>query len=431
MKRDETQLIPAPQSLGRLRLRLTAWYVVTLFATLLVLGIALFATITNDFDSNLDTSLRVTAQSLVSAARTRGVEAGAGSVVAPGRQLFVFGSGGRSVGSAQTAPWLGELASRAARDGAQAARHESADGSLLRAYAQPFIGSDNRRYVAIATGDEIEVEDKYTALIAMFGAAAIAAVIMLALGGWFVAGKSTQPVERAIAHMRRFMADAAHELRTPLSVVRTRAEVALQLPRDEGEYREALRQIENESTRVSKIVDDLLMLARADTGERPIECNRLFLDDVVLDAIESARSLAEPKHVRIDIHEFEEASVLGDAALLRQIVLILLDNAIKFTYEFGVVIVDVGIRDGLAVVSVADDGIGIPPDHLLRVFERFFRGDPARTRDMTGVSTGAGLGLSIAQWIAEEHGASIEIASELGRGTRVAVNFPVAGRDAM
>ncbi|MGH7621415.1 MAG: sensor histidine kinase [Gemmatimonadaceae bacterium] len=270
-------------------------------------------------------------------------------------------------------------------------------------------------------------------MIAAFGGAALAALVLVAIGGWVLARQSTEPVERAIIHMRRFMADAAHELRTPLTVVRSRTEVALQRSRTPSEYAEALRGIERETVRLGRIVEDLLMLARADAGERPIERQRVFLDDVTLDAAEAARVLADRKAVRVDVEEFEEAPVRGDPALLRQLVLILLDNAIKFTDRHGLVQVAVRALPAIAELRVTDTGTGILPEQLEHVFERFYRGDPSRTREGSGAesrdasgSEGAGLGLSIAQWIANEHGAAIRIDSRPGHGTTVTVRFPAA-----
>jgi signal transduction histidine kinase len=259
-------------------------------------------------------------------------------------------------------------------------------------------------------------------------------VVLVAAGGWFVTRQSSVPIEQSIAHMRRFMADAAHELRTPITVVRSRAEIALQRSRSADDYAAALRGIDSEAQRLGRIVEDLLMLARADAGERPIEHQRVFLDDVGLDAAEAARAIAHRKRIRVEVDSFEEAPVVGDAVLLRQLVLILLDNAVKYTPAGGIVHLSIHTRDGVAVLGVADTGIGIPPDQLPHVFERFYRGDPARTRvaavEGSGVSSeGAGLGLSIAQWIVTQHGGTIHVDSDVGVGTTIYVQLPRAPLD--
>jgi signal transduction histidine kinase len=215
------------------------------------------------------------------------------------------------------------------------------------------------------------------------------------------------------------MADAAHELRTPITVLRARAEVALQQPRESANYVSALLGIEAEAGRLGGIVDSLLVLARADAGERPLARERLFLDDIAIDAAGAAQIVGKRKGVAVVVDEFEEAPVVGDAALIRQLIMILLDNAIKFTDTGGTVRVGVAMHDGAPTFIVDDTGIGINPEDLSRVFQRFFRGETARSR-----TEGAGLGLSIASWIAREHDSDVSLSSEPGKGTRVVVTFP-------
>ena len=429
MTRDSASATGVPPSLRRLRLRLTAWYVGTLLVILLVLGIGLFATITRMFDTGLDTSLADAAHRLAAMAHTRGVAAASTELVIPGRELLVLDSAGNAVDHRAAAPWIRDLAARATPKGERGTDHRE-DGTILRGYALSFTAPDGGRYVAMTVADEIEVEDKYTTLIVVTAASALVALCLVGVGGWTVARQSTDPVERAVTNMRRFMADAAHELRTPLTVIRSRAEIALRHPRDREAYEEALRGVERESIRVGKIVEDLLTLARADAGERPIERRRVFLDDVALDAADAARALADRKAVRLDVGELEEAPVTGDAALLRQLVLILLDNAIKFSHEAGSVLLDVRRSAGTTVLTVTDEGVGIPREQLPHVVERFYRSDTARTRGVSSISEGAGLGLSIAQWVVDEHGAIMKIESDPARGTCVTLRFPTAVPDA-
>ena len=218
--------------------------------------------------------------------------------------------------------------------------------------------------------------------------------------------------------MRRFMADAAHELRTPVAILRARSEVALAHPRDPAADAAAFQTIEREAERLGSIVGDLLTLARADAGELPVVRESIYLDDVASQAVEAARALAEQKGVILEVGAFEEAKVLGDPNLTRRLVLIVLDNAIKYTPAKGHVRLDVMARDGKRSVIVSDTGIGIPGDQLPRIFERFYRGESARRH-----AEGAGLGLAIAQWIADFHGARIAVTSQSG-GTRVQIDFP-------
>jgi signal transduction histidine kinase len=219
--------------------------------------------------------------------------------------------------------------------------------------------------------------------------------------------------------MRRFMADAAHELRTPVTLLRTRAEVALGEEREARRDTETLHAVVREVERMGAIVSDLLTLARADAGERPAPRETVYLDDLASNAVESIRSLASQHQVQMEIGTFEEAPITGDPVLVRRLLLILLDNAIKFTPAGGRVRLDVSASNGQREVTITDTGVGIPPEDLPRVFERFFRSDTARQE-----TDGAGLGLAIARWIADAHHAHIEIRSTPGEGTRVAVAFP-------
>jgi signal transduction histidine kinase len=411
---------------------LTAWYVGTLLAVLAFVGIGLFAMVTRRIDSDLDESLRGAARAMAATIAARGPDAASAYLSTPDRSLLLFDTTGTALGHQSIDPWLGEFARQALRGDRDGSRsnHDEND-RILRAYGQPLRVADGRRFVAVAVADEIEIEDRYTALIGASVIAALFALVLVGIGGWFIAAKSIAPVDRAIAQMRRFMADAAHELRTPLSVVRSRAEVALQRERERPDYEDALRAIERETARVGRIVEDLLMLARADAGERPIERQRVFLDDIVLDTAEAAKALASRRDVRIAVAEFEEAPIVADPMLVHQLVMILLDNAIKFSPPEALVQIGVWRVDGVSRVSVSDSGRGIPPEQLPHVFDRFYRGDAARSRAGTAASEGAGLGLSIAQWIATEHGATIRIDSVTGKGTCVVVDFPPAETDEM
>jgi signal transduction histidine kinase len=344
----------------------------------------------------------------------------------PERTLYLFDGDASPVTPANAPNWI-TLAARDASHGSSVQRDQDPRrGNTLRLRAERFTLANGAPMVAVAVADKVELEDRYATLIATFGAAAAAALLLVVAGGWFLVRKSTAPVELTIEHMRRFMADAAHELRTPLTVLRSRAEIALQQPRAAGEHEETLRGIELDAKRLGTIVEDLLILARADAGERPIARERVFLDDLTLDAAGAARVVAQAKGVELELEEFGEAPVDGDPTLLRQLVMILLDNAVKFTARGGSVRVRVGESSDRPTLVVEDTGVGISAEQLPHVFERFYRGDPARSRG-NGSVDGAGLGLSIAKWIADAHNAEISVSSEPGAGTRVSVRFVGVG----
>ena len=426
----------ALQPLARLRLGLTAWYLATFGAILIFLGGGIFVVIGRQFARQLDDSLHDATVELERAARIREMESktARGQVVdaveelhIPDRSLYLFDVAGHPVTPAQADGWIVGAAREAARAGIARRDQDPNRGNTLRLYAERFTLSAGTPMVAVAVADKVELEDRYASLIATFGAAAAAALLLVVAGGWFLVRKSTAPVERTIEHMRRFMADAAHELRTPLTVLRSRAEVALQQPRAPDEYEEALRGIEREAHRLGGLVEDLLTLARADAGERPLARERVYLDDLTLDAAGAAKAIAQAKGVSLELEEFDEALVEGDPTLLRQLVMILLDNAVKFTGRGGEVRVRVGAPSDRPTLVVEDTGVGIAPEQLPHVFERFYRGDPARSRTADGHgAVGAGLGLSIAKWIADAHEAEIVLTSDSGEGTRVQVRFAAA-----
>jgi signal transduction histidine kinase len=411
---------------------MTAWYVGTFALILFVLGAVLFGVIAHQIAADLDASLRAATSAIAQAAEIREVEAvsakAAVDAVAelkiPGRSLYLFDSAGVPLIPAAAEQPVLETAKRAAIVGDADRRFKGdskSSSARFQVHAKQFTVRSGKRYVAAAVADRIELEDRYASLIAALGGAAAAALLLVAVGGWFLAGKSTAPVERTLSHMRQFMADAAHELRTPVAVLRSRTEVALQRPREPAAYVTALTAVGAEAERMGGIVDNLLTLARADAGVWPWERDRVFLDDVVHEAVDGVRVLAERRGVELTVTEFEEAPVHADPALLRQLIVIVLDNAIKFTPAGGRVSLRVGIDNGRAAVFVEDTGVGISHDELPRIFDRFYRGGQARAQ-----GEGAGLGLSIARWIADAHGGTIEVTSTVGKGTQAAIRFPVA-----
>jgi len=416
------------QRLVRLRLRLTIWYVATFGLIILLLGAVLFAVISYQLSQQLDDSLKSATLELVRAARIREMEAAGarGRVIdavdelnIPDRILYLLNIDGTPIKPAKVDNWIRQAAKDAGRVGQITVQRDSPEDRTLRLHALRFKLASGSQLVAVAVADRVELEDKYADLITAFVVIAFAALFLVAAGGFFLVRKSTAPIERSIEYMRRFMADAAHELRTPITILRTRAEVALQQPREAANYVSALRAVEAEARRLGGIVDSLLVLARADAGEQQIDTARIFLDDIAVDAAGAAQIVARQKNVEVTVDQFEEAPIQGDPTLVRQLIMIVLDNAVKFTDAGGQVHIRVSMREGVPTFSVEDTGIGIKQEELSRVFQRFFRGETARSR-----TDGAGLGLSIASWIAREHGADISLSSEPGEGTNVVVTFP-------
>ncbi len=238
-------------------------------------------------------------------------------------------------------------------------------------------------------------------------------------------------LQRSFDQQRRFMADASHELRTPTAIVRTEADVTLsQAHRSEPEYRESVGIMQDAARRLTRIVDDLFLLARSDAGHLVVHRAPLHLEDVVDDATRGVRQLADRRHVQVKITEAVEAPVFGDADLLGRLLLNLLDNAIKHSPVDGDVTV-IMTRDANRVrVAVTDQGPGIPADSRDRVFERFFRVDAARTRQETSHTSGAGLGLAIARRIAEVHDGALTLDESAPGRTVFMFDLPLIPGDA-
>jgi signal transduction histidine kinase len=220
--------------------------------------------------------------------------------------------------------------------------------------------------------------------------------------------------------MRRFCADAAHELRTPLSVLRTEAEVVLRSPRDADSYRQAIEVSLQEIERLSRMTEQLLALSREDANVTPPDFDEVRLDALLRDVVEGLQAKAIAQQVEVNVLSLRECTVQGDDIRLSRLFYNLLDNAIKNTLPRGRVSVSMALDESVARVVIDDTGVGIPAEQLSKVFDRFYRVDESRS-STTG---GAGLGLSICQAIAERHHGRVELSSVVGTGTRAVVILP-------
>lgn len=223
---------------------------------------------------------------------------------------------------------------------------------------------------------------------------------------------------------RRFMADASHELRTPVAILRGESEVALsQQARSLEEYRESLDVMHHEAERLTRIVEDLFTLTRADAGQYPLQPSDFYLDELVADCVHSARTLAQAKKISLTFEGTPESPIHADESLVRRMLLNLLDNAIKYTPDFGRVTVSCQRNGKEYTVSIADTGTGIPPELRPRIFERFFRADKARSHSEND-GGGAGLGLAISRWIAEAHQGRLELIRSDSTGSTFCAYLP-------
>jgi two-component system OmpR family sensor kinase len=333
-----------------------------------------------------------------------------------------------------------------------------AGGEHFRGYARRFV-TPYGNYVLVVLFSLRQPEEFLESIRHTFALIIPLGILLASAGGYFLARKSLAPVAsmsqqaskidatnlddrlavvnardelgtlaqsfnqlldrlaRSIDQQRRFMADASHELRTPIAILRGEADVALSRPeRSTGEYRESLQILREEARRLSQIVENLFTLARADAGNYPLTKSHFYLDELLADCVRAARTLAAIKNIRLENHSEEELLLEADEALIHRMVLNLIDNAIKFTQPGGAVSVGARRQGGGYLISVKDTGAGIPSELQPRVFERFFRADKARTHQKDA-GTGAGLGLAISRWIAEAHQGTLELSSSNSQGS--------------
>ena len=395
---------------SKARIRLTAWYAGVLAAFIALLGTAVYLVERHQLFSNVNHGLHVQAARVLTGYSTQGFPyIIALSDKAPSAYRISLtdatGQTGQHV--------INQPSAQAALINGSDMRTVSAPGGQLRVLSER-IRPTLVLQVARSLEPEQEALDHLLVVLLLGGGAA---VVVATIGGWFLAGKALTPVQEAFERQNAFVADASHELRTPLAVIRANAEF---LQESEPTSEEA-SEIVSETDRLSSLVDSLLAVARGDTNGA-VAYDELDLGAVVEGSAASMRSLATERGITLDISATPELRIRGSREQLRQLVVILVDNALRYTGSGGHVEVDVTGRDGSAVVAVTDTGIGIPPEALGQVFERFYRADEARNRD----SGGAGLGLAIAQKLVDEHGGSIAAESAPGEGSTFTVTLPLA-----
>jgi heavy metal sensor kinase len=229
-------------------------------------------------------------------------------------------------------------------------------------------------------------------------------------------------LEHAVGEMRQFSTALAHELRTPLAALRGDVEMAMLHPGSTDDVRRRFASQLEEIDKLKRLIDQILMLARAEAGEILLTPAAVDLRELAASLVEQLEPVAEAKRIVLQCEQADAVIVLGDADWLKRLVLNLLDNAIKFTPSGGRVVVDVARDGAVARLAVRDTGIGIDPAVKPHIFERFFRADPARSSAVDG----AGLGLSLAKWIVDRHHGRIEVDSQPGNGSTFTVQLPLA-----
>ncbi|GAC1421976.1 MAG: ATP-binding protein [Ktedonobacteraceae bacterium] len=230
-------------------------------------------------------------------------------------------------------------------------------------------------------------------------------------------------LDEAFRRQRRFVADASHELRTPVAVIRSMTELALFEGMTPQEYKQLLGNINSEAERLGHLISELLALARSDEGKTVLELEPVRLDQLVEGIVANAEILAMEHNVLLHVQAAKPVTVIGDEARLIQALINVLDNAIVYSNEGGLVTISVEQKENTACLTIRDTGIGIAPEHIPHLFERFYRVDPARVRTDGNSS---GLGLAIVEWVIHAHGGSITVESQVGQGSSFLITLPLA-----
>jgi len=457
-----------------IRVRLTLWYTLVLSVILAAIGFAIYNVFVAVIGENVDRKLNETAAlvfsvSTVSRLGEVRIPVAADVFRSAGLYLQVIDPLGRVVGMSDSLRGYDKPINPEALDldftDLRPVRHDVRAGDVhLRVLTVP-IGSPEQIIGYLQIGLQMDSYDEsLSQLTRLLLAGWVAGVLLGGVGGAFLARQALRPIDdvtntaRAISEagdlsrripvprardevgrlattfngmlarlealfkaQQRFTADISHELRTPLTTIRGNLDLIRRMRvADDASLDAAQGEIE----RMTRLVGDLLLLAQADAG-LPIRRAPVALDAVMVEVFEQMRAIAGG--VNVGVGAEDAIAVMGDADRLKQLMINLVGNAVRYTPAGGSITLNLKRRDGWAVFSVSDTGPGIPPEHLPHIFERFYRVEKSRSRQEAGVngaSSGAGLGLSIAQWIAQSHGGRIEAQSEVGKGTVFTVYLP-------
>jgi len=472
--------------LSSVRTRLTLWYVAMLGLVLIPFSagayILLARSVYDRLDARLGSSLQATAAVLQhpateQAKSNEAITAALGHLRFPNQTIAILDAGGQLVAQ-KTAPGGPPLRlppspfnpSDGIRFYELPESQPDADDSARGVFQRVTNSSNAHSYSVVVMASLEPLEDQLDLLQDLLFIVVPLGLLLAGLGGRFLVRKSLEPVvtmsERAqrisvenldqrllitnpndefgrlaatfnallarlsnsFARQRQFMADASHELRTPLSVIRTTSAVLLQREdREKSEYREAFTIVEQEARRLTRVVEDMFMLARADAGHPTLQKAKFCLNELLAEAARGAAVLASRKNLHFEALPLGgEVPFCGDEALLRQMLGNLLDNAIRHTPAGGRVRIALESRDSEYVITVTDTGSGILPEVRPHIFERFYRADGSRSRAETNVGSGAGLGLPIARWIAEAHDGRLELQCSDETGSTFVVFLPHA-----
>jgi heavy metal sensor kinase len=460
--------------LDSVRTRLTLWYAAVLAVALIAFALLVYSAAARGFYERQDESLRSTAETVASAyieeleeerSVAKANEVVFAEMVFPNRYVEITDTEGRVIAQSSNLSNQPLVIPAATLSEVKQRRIGFMVQNGLRVAVVPLSPDKNKQLGFAVVAESLNViADSLRSLRHNFYAGVPLILVFASLGGYFLARKSLVPItlmneqtrsitagnlssrldvanprdevgrlattinallgrlEAAFQEQQRFVADSSHELRTPVAVIRTEAEVALEHERDTKEYQASLALIRDEAERLSRIVEDLFILARQPFASPALMRESVPLHDLVRECGRAAQVLATRKGLSFDFPSAPpELTVKGDDELLKRMLLNLLDNAVKYTPPGGEIRLSVATQNGDARITVSDTGVGIPSEDQAHVFDRFYRVDKARSRALGG----AGLGLSIAQWIVEAHEGRLSLESKVGSGSTFTVELPL------
>ncbi len=457
-------LIDSVRSFFRsIRFRLTLWYLLVIAVLLGCFGAAAYIVLSYQLHRNLNESIRARAVEVENGLK---MEGGQVSIAGqPTDLVLVYGSNGallRSIGPTISFTGVGRIVSNALLGQSGSATGITPDGQQIALYASPYTIPPDTRVAVVIGRPETEIESVLSNVKGIFWLAALMAICLAAVGGSILANRALYPLftmtgaaenigesnlshridihgedelgrlastlnrmidrlETAFNRQRQFAADASHELRTPLSVIQAESTLALGKERSADEYRKSLEVVSQEVDYMTTMLGNLLSMARSEAGKDPFNFEKFNLKGLMKELEPNAELLAGEKGLEFSMNSLEDAIVEGDRVKLKQLFLNILDNAVRYTPAGGSVSISLASKDGQAVVSISDTGIGIPDEQRQLIFERFYRVDKARSR----AQGGAGLGLAIAKHIVDNHGGRIEVESQVGKGSTFRVFLPL------
>lgn len=447
-----------------IKFRLTVWYLVVIMVLLSIFATVAYVMLSREMWGNLDSSLQARVAELHSSLTTPGDS----NMLLAGNltEIVLFYDANnrlvQRIGPNVDFVNIDSLVKNAFLGHSSFVTANTRDGQEVRLYAAPFAAGSVTTFAIVVGRTTAEIRDVLSTLKSILGISALVIIVLVGLGGAFLASRTLKPVDRmtgtaqdisesdlsrridvnsedelgrlastlnkmierlevAFKRQRDFTADASHEMRTPLAVIQAESTLALEKERTAAEYRKSLELISQEVDYMSEVLGKLLFLARSDAGKEPLKFEEVNLGELITQLGTDMDVLAREKGLNFSLGAVENVTLKGDKIKLRQMFLNVMANAIRFTPSGGYISTTLVTQKDRAIVTVTDTGIGIAAEHLPLLFERFYRVDKARSRS----EGGSGLGLAIAKHIAELHKGRIEVESEIGKGSTFRLILPV------